>query len=53
MTTLVLEVAVYIGEGIVYCLRFKDTSWKKAVAYTVVANTASLVLGLWPNYYFV
>ncbi len=44
--TLFLEICVYAGEFFFYSWRMKDVSRRKCLAYTLTANTASLVLGL-------
>lgn len=46
LETIILEVLVYSAEFIVYKKRFKDVSTAKILAYTVTANTASLLLGI-------
>lgn len=44
-----VELLVYLGEYITYRKIFGDISSKKLLALTVVANTVSLLLGLWMN----
>lgn len=51
VVTVLLEVLVYVGEGLFYCLKIKDVPLKKVIVYTVVANTASLLVGLAINWY--
>jgi hypothetical protein len=43
---LLLEILVYLGEFLLYTRLMKDVSWKRCFAYTVCANTASLISGL-------
>ncbi|MBQ8895320.1 MAG: hypothetical protein IJY88_00820 [Clostridia bacterium] len=50
--TIVLEIIVYVVEFFVYKKHFKETSTAKILAYTVVANTVSLLLGMYLNCYF-
>ncbi len=45
-----LEVLVYVGEFVIYSLLMKEVSWKKRLAFTLVANTLSLAVGLAINY---
>ena len=42
----VLEILVYTTEFLVYRWKMNRESWKKCLAYTVTANTASLLLGI-------
>lgn len=49
--TVLLEVLVYVGEGLFYCLKIKDIPLKRVIAYTAAANTASLLVGLAINWY--
>lgn len=44
---LVLEVFVYAGEFLVYRKKMKTVSWKRCLLYTITANSASLLIGLW------
>jgi hypothetical protein len=44
------EAAVYIVEGVAFCLLYRDIKPAKVIAYTVVANTVSLAIGLVMNY---
>ena len=44
--TLILEVFVYIGEYLVYRRSFTDVSRRKCLAYTLTANTLTLVFGV-------
>ena len=44
-TIIVLEMFVYVAEFIVYQKTMLGVTWKSALLYTVVANTASLILG--------
>lgn len=46
---LVFEVLVYTGEFLFYRWRMRDVSWKKCLAYTVTANSVSLILGIYIN----
>lgn len=43
---LFLEIPVYIGEFLIYRRKMPEVSWKRCLAFTVCANTASLLLGL-------
>ena len=43
---LLLEIMVYLCEFLLYRRLMKDVSWKRCLAYTVCANTASLISGL-------
>ncbi len=44
--TIILEILVYGGEILIYKKCFKDTKVSKIIAYTVIANTLSLILGI-------
>lgn len=44
--TVLLELAVYAGEYLVYRRKMQEIPRKKRLAYVLTANTASLVLGL-------
>ena len=46
-----LELAVYVGEYLVYCRTMPQMSWKRRAAFVICANTASLMLGSALNYY--
>jgi len=48
----ILEVAVYLVEWVVYCKRLRDRSWKQWLLFSVLANTASLLIGLGFNALF-
>ena len=41
-----LEIAVYLGEYIWYRISMREITQKKILLYTIIANTASLILGL-------
>ena len=41
-----LEILVYLGEFLVYRKRMGDVSLNRCIAYTLCANTASLMAGL-------
>lgn len=43
--TVILEILVYSGEYLFYHRKMKNISWKRCMAYTITANTASLFLG--------
>lgn len=42
----ILEVLVYASEFLFYWKKMYEVSWPKCLAYTIAANTASLLLGL-------
>ena len=42
----ILEIVIYIGESLVYCKKMREVSRWKCLAYTVTANTVSLILGV-------
>lgn len=44
--TVILEILVYVGEFLFYRRKMKDVSREKCLAFTLTANTASLLLGL-------
>lgn len=44
--TLILEALVYLGEYLIYHRCFKDVSRRKCLAYTLSANTLTLVFGV-------
>ena len=44
-TVILLELPVYTCEYLFYRKRMKDISWKRVLAYTGTANTASLIIG--------
>lgn len=46
---IILELAVYLGEWLVYRKFMSGVSGKKILLYTLTANTVSLVLGFWIN----
>ena len=52
LLTLLLEVLVYVGEFLVYRKRLPEISFRKCLAFTLIANTFTLVIGLCFNYYF-
>ena len=41
-----VETPIYVGEFLVYRKKMPEISWTRCLAYTVTANTASLLLGL-------
>lgn len=43
--TVVLEILIYLGEFLFYCLRAKAEPRKTWLVYTIVANTTSLISG--------
>lgn len=45
LAMILLELLVYTFEYLFYRKRMKDMSWKRILAYTVTANTASLIIG--------
>lgn len=47
---IVLELAVYVAEYLVYCRTMPQMTWKRRVAFVICANTASLLLGSIFNY---
>lgn len=47
---ILLEVLVYTGEYLWYSRKMHDVSRRKILLYTVTANTASLILGLFTTY---
>lgn len=47
---ILLEVLVYAGEYLWYSRKMHDVSRRKILLYTVTANTASLILGLFTTY---
>lgn len=47
---ILLEVLVYTGEYLWYSWRIHDVSRRKILLYTVTANTASLMLGMFTTY---
>lgn len=51
--TLLLEVAVYTGEYLVYCKRIPTAPKKTIISYVIIANTVTLLLGLAFNYFLV
>lgn len=48
-TVILLEVPVYAGEYLFYRMRMQDRTWKRVLAYTIAANTASLIVGHYLN----
>lgn len=44
---LLLEILVYVGEFLFYRKKMMDVSWKRCLLYTVIANSLSLILGLY------
>lgn len=50
---LILEILVYLGEFLLYRRLIKGVSWKRCLAYTVCANTASLLAGFLLLFIFV
>lgn len=44
--TVILEILVYVGEFLFYRRKMKDVSREKCLAFTLTANTASLLLGI-------
>lgn len=51
LVMVILEVLVYVGEFAVYRLKVDYISMKKCALYVVIANTASLFLGILLNLY--
>ena len=49
--TLLLEVAVYTAEYLVYCKRIPTAPKKTIITYVVIANTVTLLLGVAVNYF--
>lgn len=49
ISIIAVEFLVYLGEYLVYCKVFKDISIKRRLFFTIMANTVSLLLGLWMN----
>ena len=47
---ILLEIMVYLGEYHWYCRKMHGVSRKRILFYTVTANTASLILGLFTTY---
>lgn len=48
---IVLELAVYVGEYLVYCKAMPQMTRKRRAAFVLCANTASLLVGSIFNYY--
>ena len=49
VSIIAVELLVYLGEYFTYRKIFGDLSTKKLLAFTVAANSVSLLLGLWMN----
>lgn len=47
--TIVFEILVYTFEFLIYKRKFKDMSLWRILPYTIVANSFSLLLGIWLN----
>lgn len=51
--TMVLEILIYGSEFAIYRKKMADVSVRKCIAYTITANTVSLLIGLYINRIFV